>query len=243
MILVYSTILPFLLYYVSKKINYKFNKRDLFFLVPVNILIAHILSSSFFFVDSILLSTIICINLMSLNIDLYYQEIPDSYNLVTAILGLVLILFNRDMYSIMFFVGAFTFVFYLILAILSGGGLGGGDIKMGGALGISLPLYLHFYKGYLWSFDNIYIISLQVFINFLLFTSVAGIIMSLLLVAFKGAKSKTIFPYGPSILIGYLFLLLFSISHYAYIICIYLVVYSFFKILNSGSPLETFVKE
>jgi leader peptidase (prepilin peptidase)/N-methyltransferase len=69
-------------------------------------------------------------------VDYGHRMIPDKCNVAIACIGVVNIVYDyRDVVT--YLVSALAvFVFFLILAMLTDGGIGGGDIKLFGALGL-----------------------------------------------------------------------------------------------------------
>lgn len=127
-------------------------------------------------------------------IDIKSHELPDKLNLLIAIFAIVKLIvmgvetgFSQGYItfaSSCLTTSAVMFIVYLVLACITGGALGGGDIKLVTALGLFLP------KAYLF--------------KFLLFPFIIGAIISTYLLIFKKAKKEDVFPFGPSILISFL---------------------------------------
>lgn len=113
-------------------------------------------------------------------IDLKTQEIPDGLIYFGLVAGLLFNLYNirTDMVTgiIGFFLGGGAF---LLIAMLTGGAMGGGDIKLMGVLGL---------------FFGWKLIILIAFISFLL-----GAVVSLALIATKIKGRKDYIPFGPFI--------------------------------------------
>lgn len=207
--IIYSIIIAVIcqisLYVISKKINYSYDKKQFYLLILLGSIINYGIFNAYKInIQSLIISLICMINLSSINIDLNYKEIPDSYNLATFIFGILLIVFTRKQYEIFLLVGFLSFIVYLLIAILSGGALGGGDIKMAGALGFSLPYHL-IYEGIKYS---VIFTSINEVLYFIFYSSLAGTILSIFIMLFKKGKLKTAIPYGPYILLGYLMLIL-----------------------------------
>lgn len=113
-------------------------------------------------------------------IDLEYMEIPDTYNLVILILGIsnVFILQN---YSLLIS-GAISFVFFFIIAVFSGGALGGGDIKL--SLGLGLFFTPSDYP------------------MFLIYTFGLGALIAIVLLITKKRNKKDKIPFAPFMSLG-----------------------------------------
>ncbi|GAB6182092.1 A24 family peptidase [Desulfotomaculum defluvii] len=116
-------------------------------------------------------------------IDLYHQIIPDGVLLVGGILGMPMVyLQSLDQLKwglIGFFAAGLLF---LLIAIVSKGGMGGGDIKLAAVMGLYLGLKS---------------VAIALFLSFLL----GGLIGMLLLVTgIKGRKDPV--PFGPFLAVG-----------------------------------------
>lgn len=136
--------------------------------------------SLYFFKYAILSSLLIVISF----IDLKYQIIPDRLNLFCLVVGILFTLPYGDIWLIMngavgLFVGGGLF---LLIAIVTRGAMGGGDIKLMGALG--------FYFGW------------QYIIFIALLSFIIGAIISIILLAFKIKSRKDYIPFGPFISIS-----------------------------------------
>jgi leader peptidase (prepilin peptidase) / N-methyltransferase len=115
-------------------------------------------------------------------IDLQHQLIPDSINLVGAILGISMLPWSDVSLAsaaVGFLVGGGVM---LLIAVISCGGMGGGDIKMMAMMGIFLGLKLTF---------------LALFLSFII-GGVGGLIVILLGIK----KRKDFMPFGPSLALG-----------------------------------------
>ena len=129
---------------------------------------------------SILSSLLIVITL----IDLYTQEIPEELNIFGLVIGIVFLLLNFSIGNLIssglgLLLGGGLF---LLIASVSGGAMGGGDIKLIGVLG--------FWFGW----KLILVLSILSFI--------IGAIASLLLIALKMKSLKDYIPYGPFIAVA-----------------------------------------
>ena len=115
-------------------------------------------------------------------IDLDLQIIPDGLNLFILVLALPAIYFSgRPLPEHLIGLVAVSLLLFLV-AILSNGGMGGGDIKLMGAAGLFLGWKL---------------ILLALIVG-----SVVGAIISLILLAAKKAGRKTMIPFGPFLSLG-----------------------------------------
>lgn len=115
--------------------------------------------------------------------DFEYKLVPDSV-LLFAIVALVPmgIYLNGEQFYNHIWAGVGAFVFFLFLGIVSKGGMGGGDIKLIGVLGLAL------------GFQEIVII--------ILVASISGLILGLLVRIIT--KKKETIPFVPYITIGVL---------------------------------------
>ena len=128
---------------------------------------------------------VFCLFLCMFMIDLDFQIIPDSLNLILALVFLFyqLRLGNWQFSLIGGLIGfifplGFTYLFYKLRGIV---GLGGGDIKLFGALGLMLGPQMIIY--------NIF------------FSCFLGAIIGLILIALKRITKDKPFAFGPSIII------------------------------------------
>lgn len=124
-------------------------------------------------------------------IDLKYELILDNHVLMIAILNLLFSLFNNQFKNGI--IGCLTaFFLFLFIAIISKGGLGGGDIKLLSAIGIGVG----------------YPCILLVILASSLIFSITGLIL-MLFKKIKGLNSQI--PFGPSITISMLMYCFFMI--------------------------------
>lgn len=115
-------------------------------------------------------------------IDLQHQIIPDELNLTGGILGLLTVAIGKII-VVDALLGAFTGgIIMLLIAIVSRGGMGGGDIKMMAWMGLFLG----------WKMT-----LLALFLSFII-----GGLGSLLLILFGIKKRKDFIPFGPFLAIG-----------------------------------------
>lgn len=134
-----------------------------------------------FFKYALLIEVLMTISL----IDTQYKIIPDPLNKVIALLGLINLIVTRDYYNILAFLLAGSF--FLGIALISKGGMGGGDIKMIASLGLIMGIL-----------PIIYIIKYS-----FIFAAVAGVVMILL----KKKTFSSAIAMGPYISLGTLVLL------------------------------------
>lgn len=115
-------------------------------------------------------------------IDLRHKIIPDQLNLAGVVLGIPLIFESREV----FFSGAAGFVagggLLLLIAVLSRGGMGGGDIKLAAAMGLLLG----------WKH-----LLVALFLAF-----AAGGAAGFLMVLFKMKRMREAAPFGPYLALG-----------------------------------------
>lgn len=149
-----------------------------FSIAPKNLEADSLLNFFFFF-------SIFCAFLVHFIIDLKHQILPDSITIYVASLFLVISIFNKPI--TFWLVGGLiglgfpllvTWVFYKIKGQV---GLGGGDIKLYGALGI--------YLGPVGIMQNIFL------------SCFLGAIVGILMIAFKAMKKENPIPFGPFIIV------------------------------------------
>lgn len=133
-----------------------------------------------FFKYAILASLLIVISF----IDYKYKIIPDRLNLFCLCVGILFILLYGNKWLMLnSAIGLFTGGgLFLIIAVVTKGAMGGGDIKLMGALGLCLG----------WQY-----ILLTSLLSFII-----GAIISLLLLALKIKSRKDYIPFGPFISIA-----------------------------------------
>lgn len=144
--------------------------------------------TAYFFKYAVLSSLLVVISF----IDFKYQLIPDRLNIFCLGIGLISIILNPNWTAVVnsaigLFVGGGLF---LIIAIITNGAMGGGDIKLMGALGFCL------------GWRDILLISLLSF--------VIGAIVSLFLLASKIKGRKDYIPFGPFIAIAAVITMLYG---------------------------------
>jgi leader peptidase (prepilin peptidase)/N-methyltransferase len=125
-------------------------------------------------------------------IDFFTQEIPDELNISVLIAGIVFLILNFSLGNLInsglgLLLGGGLF---LLIAVVSGGAMGGGDIKLMGVLG--------FWYGW----------KLTLILSFMAF--IIGAIASMLLIAVKIKKMKDYIPFGPFIVIAALIIIFFG---------------------------------
>lgn len=133
-----------------------------------------------FIVFSLMSSVLIVITV----IDYVHQIIPDELNLVIGILGLTPIALHFSTGSIIDAVFGLVIGggLFLLIAIVSRGAMGGGDIKLMAALGIGFGAY------------GILLIAF--------FSFIIGAFLSLILLATKLKGRKDYIPFGPFIVLS-----------------------------------------
>lgn len=117
-------------------------------------------------------------------IDLKYFEIPDEFNFIILILGLLFVALTGNVQNLLS--GVILFILFFALAILFQGGIGGGDVKMVLGLGMFIPFGMSI-------------------VTFLLVTFIAGALLSTFLVLSRIKSAKDVIPFGPFLILGYLY--------------------------------------
>lgn len=84
---------------------------------------------------AIYLATILCLVIVAY-IDYKQKIIPDRTNITVALLGTLNLMLNIENCKMYIASSAITFAVFLFLAVLTDGGIGGGDIKLFTALGL-----------------------------------------------------------------------------------------------------------
>ncbi|NLK63552.1 MAG: prepilin peptidase [Tissierellia bacterium] len=178
---------------ISKRIGYEYGskKREILSVVLTGIyvlLISYFSRKSFSFTVQhemyfplFLIAAVISIS--SSFIDLKYQEIPDSYNLATVGLGLVSVVLFPKLVNSAILIGGIMFGIYFLILIITGA-MGGGDVKMAGALGTLIPT--------------------SMLGTFLISPFAVGSVIALYLLIVKKQNKNLKIPFGPYITIGYL---------------------------------------
>lgn len=129
-------------------------------------------------------------------IDLYYQIIPDSLNILILIIGIIYEVLNLKLYNISLkpinnLLGLLIpSIFFILITIVSKGGMGGGDAKLIGTLGFILGIKK---------------VLLNMFLAFIL-----GAIISIFLLIFKIKERKDPIPFGPFICVAFIITILWG---------------------------------
>jgi len=179
--------------------NEKLSKK-----IEISFILSYVIGLIFFYlikssyVDTLTIVPLLPLFMSHILIDIKSMELPDKLNLTILIIAIFrliyLAIFNGFSEAYIAYAlsclttSAIMFIVYLILACLTGGALGGGDIKLVTALGLFLTKA-----------------SLA---KFLLFPFIIGAIISTYLLIFKKAKKEEVFPFGPSILISFILIAL-----------------------------------
>ncbi|WP_077367729.1 prepilin peptidase [Anaerosalibacter sp. Marseille-P3206] len=141
-------------------------------------------------IDFIFYSIIFSILLVISFIDFKFQIIPDSLNILILIFAIIFKILQYTLYDISpnIFNSILGLIIsgglFLLIAILSKGGMGGGDIKLIGVLGFILGIKFSL---------------LNIFLSFIL-----GAIISIFLLLFKIKGRKDPIPFGPFICIAFM---------------------------------------
>lgn len=118
-------------------------------------------------------------------VDAKYQELPDRANLAVAILALPVVVYSflePSYWNWTILTGLFLFLFFVGISMV--GALGGGDIKMMGAIGLYFPL-------------------MEV-PQLLVFGFGVGVLHAVVILFKKGTNLQTKFAFGPGLIIGVL---------------------------------------
>jgi leader peptidase (prepilin peptidase) / N-methyltransferase len=123
-------------------------------------------------------------------IDLKYKEIPNSYNLIVALLGGGFIYLYRDFYEQLLLGGVIAFSLFLIIMVLTGA-MGGGDVKMAGAIGLFMGTGL--------------------VMKFITYAFFLGAIIAVTLLILKKKDKTDVFPFGPCIALSGIYMFIFLV--------------------------------
>lgn len=195
-------VLSYFTYQVGKKELHAYEKiptNHQMYLYGFPLFIIIILYTKGLTIFSFFFCLIIPIMISQVIIDLNVQELSDRSSLVILLLGIIrlVLLFIQEGVNKGSFkeVGSYVisgillFSIYLIIAIVSNGSLGGGDIKLIGAIGIFF--------------------SAKYFTTLLIVPIFLGALIALFLLISKKAKKDTSFPFGPAILLSVYLIALF----------------------------------
>lgn len=140
-----------LLYSYSSSINYKYDRKyQLFAIITTGLFYNCLWLTHGFNADFLILalSTTILINIAL--IDSLYLEIPDEHNLMLLFLGISSVIIKSTNPSDAILGALAGGGIYLIMAIVTNGGMGGGDIKLaastGTIIGLSNTLFCIYYS-------------------------------------------------------------------------------------------------
>lgn len=169
---------------IGEKIGYKLDKKYYVASSIFNLVCSSIMLNKYPIVPQIILLLItITILITACMIDWKYQELPDSLNLVVAILGLIdLFVFMRGDLIPHLICSVALFAILLVMAIITGGAIGGGDIKLMGAVGLFFPYQL-IPKILIWGFTP-------------------GALFGLILIILKKKKKEDMIAFGPFLVLG-----------------------------------------
>lgn len=186
-------VLSFLFYrgkcrYCGSEISYRYPMVELLTALFITFLYMHFDLTSSFFMYSILA----CLLLVIAFIDYDTQEIPDGLIIAGLLTGIIFIALNgfksnyiNSILGLLLGGGLF-----LLIAAVSGGAMGGGDIKLMGVLGLWFGCKL------------ILSVSMIAFI--------IGAVVSILLIVLKIKNRKDYIPFGPFIVISALINILYG---------------------------------
>lgn len=162
----------FLLGILSQKALYKFNVSIKYTYSKIYQEVANILTGIFFgcfwmtygySIEFFIYSLCATILISTSIIDSFYLEIADEHNLMILLLGITYSMTNPQFINNAVLGGLTGGGIYLILAIISNGGIGGGDIKLAAATGLLLGpqntiicIYYTFFISIIGFFHNAY---------------------------------------------------------------------------------------
>jgi leader peptidase (prepilin peptidase)/N-methyltransferase len=177
--------------FVSDKIGYGYRSLHKYLAIGINGVAWILLFERFSWSPTfVVLGLATSILLSSSFIDLKYQEIPDSYNVAVAVLGGVFVFLYQDYYQQLLLGGLIAFLLFLAIMVLTGA-MGGGDVKLAGALGLFMGTGL--------------------VMKFIMYSFFSGALVAILLLLLKKKGKSDVFPFGPSIAFSGIYLFIFFV--------------------------------
>lgn len=185
--ILFSLLLQYSLLHLNKLIKYNHERKVVSIIISA--LFAIIVSLKF---DTQLyriltISFFICLLNITF-IDYKYLEIPDTYNIIVAVLGVFNVFYFKNFSYLI--TGIISFVVFFLISLISKGALGGGDIKL--SLGIGM------------------FISLKKYLNFIMLTFGIGAVIALFFMITKGKNKEDKLPFAPFMSLGAILTLLIS---------------------------------
>ena len=177
--IIFAIFFSLFILYVNNKIKYKHDYPKLFIGISVALSVAislKLTNQPQGLIITGLFTVLINITL----IDFKCLEIPNTYNLIVFLFGVINMLILKDFSMII--TGIISFILFFIIAIFSRGALGGGDIKL--ALGLGL-----FFK-------------LSAYASFLMYTFGIGALIATVLLILKKKNRKDKIAFGPFMALG-----------------------------------------
>lgn len=173
-----------LMNFIGEKIGYKLTPGYHIAGFATNLLCSTIMLNKYGIRPQIILLLItITILITSCLIDWKYQDLPDSFNLIVGILGIInLILYAKVVLIPHIICAVALFILFVLLATLTGGAIGGGDIKLMGAVG----LFFHY----------------MLIPKILIYGFLPGAIYGLILMILKKKKKDDMIAFGPFLVLG-----------------------------------------
>lgn len=181
---------------IGEKIGYELDKKYYAVSLIFNLVCSGIMNYKYqmyihVIPQIILLLITITILISACMIDWKYQDLPDSFNLIVAILGATdIFLFMRGNLVSHLISAVALFAIFLILAVVTGGAIGGGDIKLMGALGLFFPY--------------------QLIPKILIYGFFPGAVFGLILIILKKKKKEDMIAFGPFLVLGVIITILLS---------------------------------
>lgn len=194
-IIILLLLFQILMNFIGQKIGYKFDKKQNIVSVFSNLafsivfLYKHI---DMTLPQIVFLLLIITILITSCMIDWKYQELPDSLNLIVLILGFVyIILFIKSNFLPHIICSVALFTIFLLMAFLTGGAIGGGDIKLMGAVGLFF--------------------SYKLIPSILIYGFTPGALFGAILIILKKKKKEDMIAFGPFLVLGVILTILLKV--------------------------------
>lgn len=141
-----------------------------------------------FHLNTIIVGLAATVMISTLFVDYKHYIIPDGYSLLMLILGVAYVLTHLEQWMNLMLGGIVAFGVFLLLMILSGENVGGGDVKLVAGIGL--------------------FIGLKSLLMYLALSFLIGAVFAAILIFAKVKSRKDKIPFGPCLALGFLFVLL-----------------------------------
>jgi leader peptidase (prepilin peptidase)/N-methyltransferase len=178
--------IQFGLNYISTKRQYGFGRKIQVVAILLNALIVWRVVSLYGVSLTIgMICLIISILVSAIFVDYFHYILPDGYNLTIFIIGVGYVILHHQHWLKLIEGAVILTVIFLVLMIISGGKLGGGDLKMVAGLGL--------------------ILGMNGLMQYLLVSFLTASLLCFFLLVFKFKKSDDIIPFGPFLAVGFIY--------------------------------------